>query len=126
MAGAQYYATAMDLLAQREAGADWDALAAQVGWQRCSVEKIVSRARRGLITPPGTPRKGGWSPAADDLLAHHWETHNSTQIAALLSGIRPGTTAGAVNGRARRLGLEKPTLYGNHCEWWTKNREAYQ
>lgn len=126
MAGAHYYATAMDLLAQREAGADYDALAAQVGWQRGSVEKIVSRARRGLITPPGSPRKGGWSREADALLMRHWEAHNASQIVLLLAETRPGTTPGAVNGRARRLGLEKPTLYGNHSEWWTRNREACQ
>jgi hypothetical protein len=119
----KFYLTAMDLLAQRNAGADWDDLVAQTGWQPDSVRNIVSRARRGLLSPPGR-RKGAWSRQADDLLRHYWTSCNAAQIAALLHEERPGATASAVNGRARRLGLRKPVLHRNRYEWRFSGIEA--
>lgn len=124
MASAAFYAQAMDLLARRNVGASLDELAALTGWQRGSVESILSKARHGRIRPPSPRRSSSWSPEADALLETWWEHENSHQIAARLQQERPGTTYSAVNARAHRLGLEKPLLYGNHRDWWTQSLEA--
>src|SRR5689334_2734117 len=95
-----FYSTAHELLRRREAGQSWPALMRLSGWQARSVKTIVSRARTGKLRPPGTPRKGGWTPEQDAALKQHWATENSHQIA-----LRVDRTHFAVNARARRLGL---------------------
>ena len=126
MSGATFYTMAHELLARRDAGASFAELASDVGWQANSVKAIISRARRGQLRPPGRLRRNAWTDDMDAILEDHWESENAQQIAGRLAGLRPGITDKAVNARARRLGLEKPSLFANHADWWTKNLEARQ
>jgi hypothetical protein len=110
-----FFATAHELLAYREAGAPWAALARLAGWQDSAVRSIVSKARTGKLREPGQPRAGAWSPQEDATLDMHWEHENSHRIAARL-----GRSHWAVNSRARRRGLVKP---GTRASWsWCARR----
>ena len=100
------------LLTRRTQGASLDELVRETGWQRRSVEVILSRARNGRM-----PTGRAWSDAQDALLLRHWASENGLQIARRLQGLRPGVSHWAVNARARRLGLVKP---GSPTLWKTE------
>lgn len=112
-----FFATAYELLAHREAGLPYAALARLAGWQEKSVRSIVSRARTGKLREPGQPRRDAWSSEMDAVLTAYWETENSHRIAGRLSLLRPSITHWAVNARARRLHLVKP---GARSDWWSR------
>lgn len=109
-----FYAVAHELLAYREAGAPWAALARLAGWQDSSVRSVVSKARTGKLREPGQPRAGIWSPQEDATLDAHWEAEDSHRIAARL-----GRSHWAVNARARRRGLVKPGTPAS-WSWWAR------
>jgi hypothetical protein len=91
------------LLTRRLHGATLDELVRETGWQRRSVEVILSRARNGRLGRPGW----AWTEAQDAVIERWWATENSLQIARRLQRLRPGVSHWAVNSRARRLGLVK-------------------
>ncbi len=115
MTGQAFYSNAYELLARRDAGASWDELAEQTGWQNSSLQTIISKARRGRIPAPSPRARSHWSEQMDATLKVYWPVENSRELAHRLSPLAgKQLTPGSVNARANRLGLAKP---GTRTSW---------
>jgi transposase len=100
-----FRAKAHEAYKRRQAGASLEVLEKFTGWERSSLESILSRVRRGQL-PPQAQNPTKWSRDMDLLLKKHWKTARVDAIAFVLSGETGQTvTKDAVTSRARRLGL---------------------
>ncbi len=111
-----YYSKAFKALAARQHGQTIQAIAREAGWTYDACVVAMSRARKGMLKPPGTAGTWAWSDAMDAVLVKYWQVENAHQLRERIQPLAPGRhlTVLAVNGRAHRLGLEKP---GTKCSW---------
>ncbi len=119
MAGHEYYTLAHSLVARIAAGESCNALALELGWRPDSVRSAASKARRGILKPPGSIRSDGWSEEMDRELIKYWDRENAPLLAKRIGRLagRP-ITEHSVSSRAHRLGLEKA---GTPTSWQTRN-----